>query len=88
MRTGGALGSENVGTSNHKSSEILDRQKSKVSLATLINQGLVGPKAMMKIAANGYAVNIRQLPRFSDGGTERSMPRMLLDLCPLNQDAV
>jgi hypothetical protein len=55
---GGALRSENVGTSNRNSSEILEGRKPKVSLAMIISQGLVGPKAMAKAAADGHMVNI------------------------------
>jgi hypothetical protein len=33
----------------------------KVSLAMLVNQGLVGPKSRSKDVDDGYAVNIRQL---------------------------
>ena len=57
-RRDGAVRSENVGTSNRKSDEISDRLKSKVSLAMEISQGLVGPKAMAKAAADGHTVNI------------------------------
>ena len=58
VRRDGALGSENVGTSNHKFGESPNRRKSKVSLAMTISQGLVGPKAMAKAAADGHTVNI------------------------------
>ena len=57
MSRGGASRSENVGTSNRNSGEIPEGRKSKVSLAMLINQGLVGPKAMAKAAADGHTVN-------------------------------
>ena len=57
-RRSGAIGSENVGTSNHKSDEISDRRKPKVSLAMIIIQGLVGPKSMTKVADEGHTVNI------------------------------
>ena len=40
---GGALGSENVGMSSDKTSEKLVRRKPKVSWATVIVPGLVGP---------------------------------------------
>ena len=63
-RRGGALRSENVGTSNRKIREIRIRRKPKVSLAMVISQGLVGPKAMAKAAANGQQVNIPAPPRF------------------------
>jgi len=49
----GAFGSENVGTSNHKSGEIPDHRKPKVSLAMTISQGLVGPKPMAKAGGDG-----------------------------------
>ena len=45
MRFGGAIGSENVGMSNHKAGENPARRKSKVSWATVIVPGLVGPKS-------------------------------------------
>jgi hypothetical protein len=54
----GALRSKNVGTSNHNGSEKLPRRKTKVSLAMIVSQGLVGPKGMAKAAPNGYTVNI------------------------------
>ena len=54
----GALRSKNVGTSNHNEGEIPSRRKTKVSLAMLISQGLVGPKAMARAAADGHRVNI------------------------------
>ena len=57
-RAGGALGSENVGISNRKWSENLHRRKPKVSFATTIGEGLVGPKAMPRGAADGHTVNI------------------------------
>ena len=43
-RVGGAVSSENAGMSNHKGSENLPHRKSKVSWATVIVPGLVGPK--------------------------------------------
>ena len=58
MRATGALGRENVGTSNRNAGEIPARRKSKVSSAMNINRGLVGPKVMAKAAADGQLVNI------------------------------
>ena len=58
MSRDGALGSENVGTSNHNTGERPVRRKPKVSLAMIVSQGLVGPKAMAKAAADGHTVNI------------------------------
>jgi hypothetical protein len=43
VRSGGAMGSENVGMSNRNSSESLLHRKPKVSLAMIIIQGLGGP---------------------------------------------
>ena len=54
----GAFGSKNVGTSNHNWSERLQRRKTKVSLAMIVSQGLVGPKGMTKVAPDGFMVNI------------------------------
>ena len=45
MRSGGAVGSENAGMSNNKTGENPVRRKSKVSWATIIVPGLVGPKS-------------------------------------------
>ena len=61
MTHAGALRSKNVGTSNHNHGEIPWRRKTKVSLAMLISQGLVGPKAMARAAADGQQVNIPAL---------------------------
>ncbi len=54
----GAYGSENVGMSNRNVSEILTHRKFKVSWATLIVPGLVGPKARLKGVVDGQQVNI------------------------------
>ena len=54
----GAYGRENAGTSNRNGGEIPPRRKIKVSLAMVINQGLVGPKPMAKAAGDGHRVNI------------------------------
>ena len=55
---GGAIGSDNVGTSNRKAGESPARRKIKVSFAMEINEGLVGPKPMAIAAGDGYRVNI------------------------------
>ena len=55
---GGALGSENAGTSNRNAGEIPARRKHKVSYSTVIRVGLVGPKGMAKAVPNGHTVNI------------------------------
>ena len=58
MTHAGALRSKNVGTSNHNAGEIPARRKTKVSLAMIISQGLVGPKGMVKTGPDGHMVNI------------------------------
>lgn len=58
MSDAGACGSENVGTSNRNAGEIPARRNTKVSLAMMISQGLVGPKVIAKAGADGYMVNI------------------------------
>ena len=58
MTHAGACGSKNVGTSNRNVGESPTRRKSKVSLAMMIIQGLVGPKVMAKAVADGHTVNI------------------------------
>ena len=47
--------SENVGMSNPNPDEISGHRKSKVSWATLIVPGLVGPKARLKSVVDGQA---------------------------------
>ena len=59
----GAIGSENVGTSNRNASEILARRKNKVSFAMEIIEGLAGPKPMANAAGDGFTVNIPWLGR-------------------------
>ena len=58
MSHAGAYRSENVGTSNRNAGEIPARRNTKVSLAMIISQGLVGPKEMPKGEFDGYMVNI------------------------------
>ena len=58
MSHSGACGSKNVGTSNRKEGEIPSRRKTKVSRATIVNSGLVGPKEMAKAVSDGRMVNI------------------------------
>ena len=55
---GGTHGSENAGMSNRKACEIHAHRKSKVSWATTIVPGLVGPKARPKGVVDGQQVNI------------------------------
>ena len=54
----GVHGSENVGISSKTAGENPARRKSKVSWATQIDPGLVGPKAWQKGVADGQLVNI------------------------------
>ena len=79
VRRGGVRRSENVGTSNHNRGEIPRHRKPKVSLAMMIIQGLVGPKAMAKAAADGQQVNIPAPRYFFDGVTEEINKSRLLD---------
>ena len=51
-------GSENVGISNVKADEKSAHLKPKVSHATIIGVGLVGPKARLKSVVDGQQVNI------------------------------
>ncbi len=52
----GAHGSDNVGMSNHKSDEISDHRKSKVSLAMTISQGLGGPNPVPVFDENSFNI--------------------------------
>lgn len=65
---GGVCGSKNVGTSNRKEGEIPSRRKIKVSWATVIVPGLVGPKEMTKVVFDGQLVNIPALLFYSKIG--------------------
>ena len=58
MTHAGALRSKNVGTSNHNAGEKPARRKNKVSLSTIVGEGLVGPKEMVRTASDGHTVNI------------------------------
>lgn len=58
MTHGGVVRSKNVGTSNHNAGEKPARRKTKVSLAMIVSQGLVGPKGMARAAPDGHTVNI------------------------------
>lgn len=58
MRFAGGIRSANADMSNDKGGEKPPRQKSKVSYATLIGVGLVGPKARQKCVVDGKWVNI------------------------------
>ena len=58
VRYGGALSSENAGISNLKTGENPVGRKSKVSRATVIVPGLVGPKPRRISVGDGQQVNI------------------------------
>jgi hypothetical protein len=71
------MGSETVGMSNDKAGENPARRIPKVSHATAIGVGLVGPKARPKGVADGQQVNI-PVPR---GDRQRMYPENLVCLC-------
>jgi hypothetical protein len=60
----GVYRSENVGLSNRNAGESPAHRKSKVSLAMVFNQGLVGPKEKPKGVPDGQLVNIPTLGYF------------------------
>ena len=61
VRNRGVFRSKNVGMSNKKLREIRNHRKSKVSWATDVVPGLVGPKARLKSVVDGQLVNIPAL---------------------------
>ena len=61
VRGGGVQRSKNVGISNKKLREIRNHRKPKVSWATNVVPGLVGPKARLKSVVDGQLVNIPAL---------------------------
>jgi hypothetical protein len=65
----GAMRSENVGISSIKRGENPLHRKPKVSRATRIVPGLVGPKARPKGVVDGQQVNIPALPCGFNGVT-------------------
>ena len=58
VKYGGAVSSENAGISNLKTGENPVGRKSKVSRATVIVPGLVGPKPRRISVGDGHQVNI------------------------------
>jgi len=72
VRFGGALGSENVGMSNHNAAENAAHRKPEVSLAMTISQGLGGPKRKPKGVLDGQPVNIPALFHYFPISTEIS----------------
>lgn len=75
----GAFGRENVGLSNRIARESRAHRKSKVSLAMVFNQGLVGPKAKPKGVVDGQPVNIPALGYNFNSKTKHSSFHGLLD---------
>jgi hypothetical protein len=71
---GGADGSENVGMSNYLADENSARRIPKVSHATVIGVGLVGPKARPNGVADGQQVNIPALHGDRQGVVAESLP--------------
>ncbi len=61
VRSCGAERSETVGMSNHKAGENPARRIPKVSHATSIGVGLVGPKVRLRSVADGQQANIPAL---------------------------
>ena len=61
VKSGGALSSENAGISNLKTGENPVGRKSKVSRATVIVPGLVGPKPRRISVGDGQQVDIPAL---------------------------
>ena len=74
VKSGGAVSSENAGISNLKTGENPVGRKSKVSRATVIVPGLVGPKPRRISVGDGYQVNIPEqvVVVSSARGTSRS----------------
>ncbi len=81
MSQGGALRSENVGTSNRNPVESTGHRKPKVSLAVRISQGLGGPKRKPKGVLDGQPVNIPAPLYFFCQMTQFSNLSKLLDSC-------
>ena len=75
----GAIGSENVGMSNHNRREIRRHLKPKVSLAIAIIQGLGGPKLNPKGVSDGQPVNIPARPSDKIRKTQSKFLEGLLD---------
>ena len=63
VRTGGRQRSENVGISSINAGENPAHRKPKVSWATQLGPGLVGPKTRQKCVVDGQLVNIPALPK-------------------------
>ena len=74
VKSGGAVSSENAGISNLKTGENPVGRKSKVSRATVIVPGLVGPKPRRISVGDGHQVNIPEqvVVVSSSRGTSRS----------------
>ncbi|OGL67088.1 hypothetical protein A3H11_02730 [Candidatus Uhrbacteria bacterium RIFCSPLOWO2_12_FULL_47_10] len=75
----GAARRENVGISSTNEGENPSHRKGKVSWATQIVPGLVGPKARPKGVVDGQQVNIPALPKESFQGARSRSSRVFLD---------
>ena len=70
VRDCGGYGRENVGISSKKLGATPSHRKPKVSWATQIVPGLVGPKVRQKCVIDGQLVNIPALLLVFDGVTQ------------------
>ena len=81
-RSGGALSSENAGISNLKTCENHVGRKSKVSRATVIVPGLVGPKPRRISVGDGQQVNIPVLVVFVNSSRRTSRSGFMVYIRP------
>ena len=74
MRTGGAARSDPAGISSEKGVRILSAVSLRFPEEGSSAQGQSGPNARPKGVADGYPVNIPELPipRYHDGGTQEA----------------
>ena len=81
VKSGGALSSENAGISNLKTGENPVGRKSKVSRATVIVPGLVGPKPRRISVGDGHQVNIPEQVEVVMQFTE-NIPERIIGIYP------
>ena len=82
VKSGGAVSSENAGISNLKTGENPVGRKSKVSRATVIVPGLVGPKPRRISVGDGYQVNIPEQVVIVDSSRRTSRSGFLVYIRP------
>ncbi len=82
VKSGGAVSSENAGISNLKTGENPVGRKSKVSRATVIVPGLVGPKPRRISVGDGYQVNIPEQVVIVDSSRRTSQSGFLVYIRP------